>query len=527
MRASEGERLCQEAQVYYYDLLCQEEAAVPAVVRNHVSTCAACRDQMRRLSEALSEVQSPSSATGASRDETIETLAQQFQLLEERVSCSEAKPLLPELALASSRIRIPTPLTVHVDHCPQCAGDLAVIRELHLTADQLKRLGRFFETGRLPSSNRGREARGAGDGLVPAIPGSLSDADAGIACHNITTADLFDVVVPSGGTRCAQETTNERQKAILRHVRSCPACLEKVRTLRRTIDEIVVRADSEVVTVYHAENDAEAAFSKAEGEYPYSVSVEVLHRESQAARDAPATCTTSSSDLRGLRRSAKPLATLAAVVLVMIALATLLRMTAPTATATNIGDVDNTLAGAENIHIVVRHRQAGIVQEYWIAHRSNILVKRTVTATAESYVLYDLGHNRERTFTPQSGPGASERVEKIDLDWARSFMASCLRDLLKGISADAKLRPAEGQISSEADKSLDVYELPLSPRAANSPVRDRRLVYLYRATGLPQRMEFYRQVPGADPEDPTTTTIFTYPTEPEMDGVIQTLFPAP
>ena len=215
------------------------------------------------------------------------------------MTCSEAKPRLPELAPASPQIRIPTPVTVHVDHCPPCAGDLAAIRELHLTAEQLKRLGRLLETGHVPLSNRGWEARDTGDGLVPAIPGSLSDKDAGIACHEIAMADLFDDVVPSGAMPSVRETTSARQKAILRHVRICPVCLEKVRTLRRTIGAIVARGDSEIVTVYHAENDAEQALGAAEGRYPYPVSVQVLHGPGDAAAAAYATPAAPSVDLRG------------------------------------------------------------------------------------------------------------------------------------------------------------------------------------------------------------------------------------
>ena len=72
----------------------------------------------------------------------------QFQLLDEHVACRDVKCFLPKLALACAQIRIPTPVTVHVDHCPQCTEDLAALRELNLTAPQLKRLSRFFETGR-------------------------------------------------------------------------------------------------------------------------------------------------------------------------------------------------------------------------------------------------------------------------------------------------------------------------------------------------------------------------------------------
>jgi hypothetical protein len=157
MRASGGKRLCQEARVYYYDLLCPDEAEVPPSVRQHVATCPVCQEQIRRLREALLDAERNPSPVGSWSDETVEALAEQFQLLDEHVTCSLAKPCLPELAMASPRIRIPTPVTVHVDHCPQCAEDLAAVRELHLTTDQLKRLaGPSGHLGARTGSNAGR-----------------------------------------------------------------------------------------------------------------------------------------------------------------------------------------------------------------------------------------------------------------------------------------------------------------------------------------------------------------------------------
>jgi hypothetical protein len=51
-------------------------------------------------------------------------------------------------------------------------------------------------------------------------------------------------------------------------------------------------------------------------------------------------------------------------------------------------------------------------------------------------------------------------------------------------------------------------------------------VYIDRATGLPQRLEFSRQKPGEDGRGLVTTTVFTYPTDQKMDESIQAFFPA-
>ena len=57
-------------------------------------------------------------------------LQRHFELLGERVTCAQVKPLLAGLLDPSVVIRIPTPVTVHVDHCAACARDLETLRGL-------------------------------------------------------------------------------------------------------------------------------------------------------------------------------------------------------------------------------------------------------------------------------------------------------------------------------------------------------------------------------------------------------------
>ncbi|MCL5282972.1 MAG: hypothetical protein M1376_24065 [Planctomycetes bacterium] len=543
MRSCEDERPCQEAQVHYYDLLCQEEAAVPAVVRRHVAICPVCREKMRRLRETVLEAERTTGPAGAWQDETIEALAQQFQLLDERVTCSEVRPLLPELALESPQLRIPTPVTVHVDHCPQCAADLAALRELHLSAEQLKRLGRLLAAprnvhlgnvegvGTAAAMKRGRKTRATRGGLARTVSGSLSSEETAIACHDIAVADLFDCVVPSDSTPSGEGAARERQNAIARHVRSCPVCLRRMQTLQRTIGAIVTRGDSEVVTVYHAEKDAEVTGS----EYPYPVSVQVLHSESKAVGDAHTPRTALATGLRKVGRAAKPLA---ALVLLGVTLTTLLRTTTPTASGTNLGDVDKTLAKMKHVYVVACDWQARPTEEFWIA-RSKILVHKT----GENCVLYDLAHDRRRTLNLQTGACTSEQLSPDDggLDGARRFMEGFLRRMVTQATPDTRLRPAEGQMPSGIDKGLDVYELRSAPQERNSsldsialaatgaksPPASRWLVCIDPTWGLPRMIVSQRQTLGKDGWDPmkTTTTAFSYLTEQEMEESLQKLFP--
>jgi hypothetical protein len=55
--------------------------------------------------------------------------------------------------MPSAQIRIPTPITVHLDHCPECADDLKALRNLGLTAEQLERLERLYGCESLGTSS--------------------------------------------------------------------------------------------------------------------------------------------------------------------------------------------------------------------------------------------------------------------------------------------------------------------------------------------------------------------------------------
>jgi hypothetical protein len=95
------------------------------------------------------------------------------------------------------------------------------------------------------------------------------------------------------------------------------------------------------------------------------------------------------------------------------------------------------------------------------------------------------------------------------------------------VAPDAELHRAGDQVDSGTGQALDVYELPSSQRAEDAPVRSYRLVYIDRASGRPQKMELYRHKPGEDRGEPLITTIFTYPTDQEMNSALQSFFPAP
>ena len=531
MRADEGRRLCREAEVHYYDLLGPDEAAVPESVCRHVAACPACQEQMRRLREALFEAQRHPGPARSGDDETIEALAQQFQLLDEHVTCADVKPFLPKLALASPQIRIPTPVTVHVDHCSRCAADLAAIQELDLTTDQLKRLSGFFEQSWGRDAGEGRQTQTAARAARESAP--VEDAE--IACRDISKTDLFDDVVPYGTPR------DERHKAVASHIRACRRCREKERALHRAIWAILERTDSETTTVYHAQRDGADSPEEAGNLYPYPIDVQVLHGASGCGA-GPGTRRRHSTFSSGPEDSpvgpppeekaecplfpARHLARAAVVAVAVAALLMFRWVNAPTASGTDVGDLLKTLAKVRSIHVLTMDRNDKPIREFWVAYRSN----RLVTRTAERCVLYDLDRGRTRTIEPAAGVSPPVKLSKTEYDGARRLMANCLRDVMARVSPDAKLHPPTGDLGGQTVENLDVYETTWLSRTGSLPLHSGWRVYIDPARGLPQKTEFYRERPGATRGAThwglVTTTVFTYPTEQEMDRDIETLFPA-
>jgi hypothetical protein len=70
-----------------------------------------------------------------------------FAYIGKHVTCDIVKPFLPGMLDPAMEIRIPTPITVHLDNCPKCTEDLKEIQKLNFSSTQLYRLSQFFTKG--------------------------------------------------------------------------------------------------------------------------------------------------------------------------------------------------------------------------------------------------------------------------------------------------------------------------------------------------------------------------------------------
>jgi hypothetical protein len=211
------------------------------------------------------------------------------------------------------------------------------------------------------------------------------------------------------------------------------------------------------------------------------------------------------------------------VAVVLAALPTLWWISTPTASGTDVNDMLKSLARVQSIQVVTTNPNAGLVQEFLIARRSNTLVTRTKLER----VLYDLDHRCKRTVEPGGGISRPMRLSDTEYDKAKELMANCLPNIMARVSPDAKLHPSADDLGTKSVGDLDVYYgTSLVSHTRNSSLRNEWRVYVDPAMGLPKRMELYQERSGETQWDLVGTTEFTYLTEQKMDDSIQALFPA-
>ena len=134
---------CKRARQCYYDLLDTEiESDAPEDVRQHIASCQHCRTDMSQLRALLAGTAKTATSEQKQRDLAISTLLSlHFAWIDRPVTCQSAKPFLPSLADPILQITIPTPITVHLDKCPKCSGELTTLKSSGFTHKQLCRLG--------------------------------------------------------------------------------------------------------------------------------------------------------------------------------------------------------------------------------------------------------------------------------------------------------------------------------------------------------------------------------------------------
>jgi hypothetical protein len=139
--------LCRKAEPYYFGYIAADKPdTIPQDITAHIQECEDCRSGIERLSNIIAGASA--NAVLKETNQAIGTVLKlHFACLGHSVACKTAKPFLPMLLDLSLEIKIPTPITVHLDNCESCSSDLEAIRNLHLSRVELFRLSQMLAGG--------------------------------------------------------------------------------------------------------------------------------------------------------------------------------------------------------------------------------------------------------------------------------------------------------------------------------------------------------------------------------------------
>ena len=541
MRLLKQKGLHEAAREYYYDLLAECDPDVPASIVHHVRRCLLCRRRMLRLEKAIVEVGGEAYCRGSQMGrDVIDTLSLHFRYLGEHVTCARARPLLPGL-LSLSRIRIPTPITVHVDHCPSCAEDLETIRRLSLDEERLRRLEWLYGQ----PSEEDLSLCAKAESAIPAFAGGaiggidravlrhlctcpscrsrvydsrqrlqreMSGETAEAACESDTsTADLFDCLIP------CDLTGADAQRPANSHVYGCVTCLERLQSLHREIYGIAERADSGIATVYNVAEVGRTRPASSDSPYAdYPVNVEVIRRTPEpapepspppAAVGVPLSRKTANSKVRFLLK-----ATIAAVVVIPLAI---LFFATRTATGITLAQVFQAFGKVRNIHILRLYAGTDDVpQELWISRSLNCFIMKT----GSELVLYDLAANYKKYAGSAAGPGSVSQLTDEEYAFIQKRLIGSLGFSLDDVPVDADWSRVGGGVS----RYEEVYELSWADRTyPQSPLLLKFRITIDPSTQLPREICMFRKRPNETEWDCRLRRYFQYVTEEEITVMLR------
>jgi hypothetical protein len=485
----EQNELHSRAVQWYYDFAVQGGPGVPESILRHVRRCLVCHKQIDRLKEAVTGAggETDTSRSNMKRD-VVDSLSEHFHCLDERVTCSRVKPFLPGLLMPSLQIRIPTPITVHVDHCPECADDLAALRDLALSPEQLERLERLFERKPPDSSRLCRRARSKIAGFVR---GSLDGIDGELLDHlctcercrlrvhrsrqellekgangetqaagcddDVPTAQLFDYAVPYGRTTdVAGKSQGSPPRAGAPHdpVQAGRLCLKRIQELDETIYGIAERTDSGIATVYSTIEEAKNLSGSFADPYPeYPIDVQVIHGEPEQAATSFRPRVDLKAALKGSTCNPRVRLILKAALAAaaMIPLAILFLNTA-TASGITLAQVLEALGRADNVHITRFYPDTGeVLQELRMSREMNVVV----TIEGRGHTVYNLGAMEKKSISSDRGLVDAVKLSEAECAAVREWM----NRILGFTSADVPVGATWREMSQDAAKGLAVYEL--------------------------------------------------------------------
>jgi hypothetical protein len=551
---------CKEAELYYYDFLCKEgQKLVPQFALDHIKECKYCQKQLSELSRVLSITEShiePEQEQVSSASTTM--LKLHLACIGKPVTCETVKPFLPSLLDPALEIRIPTPITVHIDNCHKCSEDLETLQRLNLTRKQLRRLSQLFADKPEESNISCTEAQNAVSSVVSIV---LDEIDSEVLkhlcicpdcrrllyqrremilrgllktkptenkfrCEKVSARVFFDYAIPYG-TDTANDQSAKFHESLTSHLRICPTCLAKMQELHNTVYRICERTESEVVTVYHVDESAKAQATSGTEElyagFPIRVDVKQREEEVKAEQLVPTTDFVAALKRKVPVKKLKPLLKTATVAAAIILMAVVLFQNTPTAKAVTLERIYRAIERIRNVHVTrFAPYKTEPVQEKWVSRTLNIYM----TKTGKQRILWDINNGVTRMKYLDDGTAKATKLT-----------AENIADIEKKITGSLGLMPFYGisDVPKDADwsrttdkeleaavKDIEIYDLTWTERAYDGSTVSKKWRFFVNAQGdIPQRIEIYQMLPADAEYTLEASMVVEYLNDGEMQAVVK------
>lgn len=529
MIAPNYKSLCKESKLYYYDFLFNESPGlIPEHIIDHIQQCQHCQEQIDQLKVVLSQIDDVEPERRQTGLAITTMLKLHFAYIGKRVTCETIRPFLPTLLDPALEIRIPTPITAHLDNCRQCAEDLETIRSLDLNRKQLCRLSQFLAEKPTDDSVGCSQARVA---ILAVALMTFHETNSAVLkhlctcpncrkaiyqyrenirtdllnnektpkefpCEEVSSSDIFDYCLPYGIDPAADQYVKFR-KSLTSHLSGCPVCLAKIQQLHNTVYGIAERAESEVVTIYHIDKSAKAqVVSESDDLYAgFPIRVEIACCEDKVDIEQPVPTTDFTTALRRKvsAMNLKPLlkASVAVAAVILIGLALLLNT--PTAKAVTIDQIYKAIENIKNVHIssFVPDKKEP-TQERWVSRTLNIYM----TKTKLQWVLRDIANGLRKSKDSHTGVTETAQLTEDDIAGIERKISGSLGLMpfydISEIPPGAEWHQVANADVGEGDTEL--YELTWTEKAYDDSVIFKKWRFFVNTkTNLPHRVEFYQK----------------------------------
>ncbi len=551
MIAPNYNKFCVEAERHYFDFLRDEaERPVPSEVINHIMGCLYCREQMSRLEAMLAECKEhPQTHQIEHQMATTAMLKLHFSFVGKRVNCADARPFLPNLLAPTTQIRMPTPITAHIDNCDQCKEDSKKLQNLGLSQKQLITLSELFADELDANETDCATAREA----IPAVAAmafnrtdaktlrhlslcpkcrqelykfrqtileqtkilhSKNETQKNIfPCSSVEANDVFDYCIPYGIDPASDEYAKFR-KSLTTHIVCCADCLDKIQQLHKTVYTIADRPESGIVTVFHIDTTAKVEAESIYAGFPVRVETANLDSREQTHSEKPETAI----KLKSASKSIRPLLKVALPVAAVLMVGVGLFIDVHTAKGLGIEQIYRAIDMVKNIHIssFVADNQKP-AQELWISRSSGLYVIKT----ENECTLWNTSNGVKKAKHLDTGTNEQVSLNTDALANIKTRIYSSM-DIMpfrtpSDIPADARWSEIADSDHAIKTSNTKVYELSWTENAYDgSTIQKSCRIFTDASTNLPQKIQSFKQS-SSDPQPILESLmIIEYPGDKEM-----------